>query len=362
MVVFSTTSKLPVYYDIYDGSINDKTGFLNVLDHYRNLGFDIDKTFFIIDRGFYSKQNIETLLELKIKFLLAVTSTYIHVQEKIKEIGDISSGRKHMIPMKNDICFGASAPYGIYDGKINLFLFKTLERRKLDEIKLNQKLERIEQVLSKKQRLDDLDDIKIFYEDVNEELTKSDYKFALTYYDFKLDEEKKVVEYKREEDKLDELSNSLGYFTFISNVMEKKPEEVLYLYKFRSRSEQAFDSLKCDLDNEKIRTHNENTRRGKLFVSFLTLIYKCYIENKIFEHQDKYDEEKKKGKPKILNLEKKTPSQMLRDLALLRTTDAYTKKDFELEYEPSKMQTTMLELFNIDKDYVKTTLKELSKK
>lgn len=69
-VLFGQNQELPVYYDRYPGNITDVQTLHNLLKTFKAL--DIKTLSYVLDKGFYSKTNVDDLLARKDKFLLAV--------------------------------------------------------------------------------------------------------------------------------------------------------------------------------------------------------------------------------------------------------------------------------------------------
>ncbi|OKY52241.1 IS1634 family transposase, partial [Megasphaera cerevisiae] len=70
LLIFGETSGLPFYYRKLAGNIPDVKTVTHLLDDLDILGFS--KTKFVMDRGFYSAQNINGLYQEHVKFLVGV--------------------------------------------------------------------------------------------------------------------------------------------------------------------------------------------------------------------------------------------------------------------------------------------------
>jgi transposase len=354
IVVYGTQSELPLYYEVYDGSINDKTGFLKVLEHLKDLGFKLKDMTFMMDRGFYTGKNIDILNELKLKYIICLYTTYANVREVIKSVGNISNDIENYIEVGGQQFYGKKVPI---KGNPNsaYYLFQLSERRDKDMNTLSRKMTKIDEKLDKaienkiKPYLsgDETYDI-----DVHEELTKSEETFAKKYYLLDYNEDGSLKSYTHNKVALRELTNTFGYFAFLSNISKLTLLLCIFYYKFRAKSEQAFDSFKCDMDNTKLRTHNVCTRDGKLFVSFLRLILKCYIEKRISDYDKRYINSTKVEKNAMVCLKTQTPHQLLQDLNLVCATNIYKKSYGEISMVLSKKQREMFSLFDIDSTYL----------
>ncbi|KRL11907.1 transposase [Schleiferilactobacillus perolens] len=74
LVVYGGQSGLPFYYRQLSGSIPDVKTVINLLDDLEVLG--IDKAKLVIDRGFYSKVNIDALLGQHLKLLIGIQTVF----------------------------------------------------------------------------------------------------------------------------------------------------------------------------------------------------------------------------------------------------------------------------------------------
>ncbi|GAB6276005.1 MAG: hypothetical protein SAMD01599839_05450 [Rectinema sp.] len=73
-MLYGDVSRLPVYYRTLPGNIADVTTIRTLLTDIDLL--KLDKVKLVLDRGFYSEENINDLYHHHYKFLIAVPSTY----------------------------------------------------------------------------------------------------------------------------------------------------------------------------------------------------------------------------------------------------------------------------------------------
>ena len=74
-----------------------------------------------------------------------------------------------------------------------------------------------------------------------------------------------------------------GYFVLISNEV-KDPIEALHLYRTRDVVEKAFGNLKERLNCRRTLVSSDASLEGKLFVTFVSLIYLSYIKEQMQKH------------------------------------------------------------------------------
>ncbi len=82
---------------------------------------------------------------------------------------------------------------------------------------------------------------------------------------------------------IDEAKKNYGYFALISNEV-KDPIEALELYRNKDLIEKAFGNLKERLNFRRTRVSSESSLDGKLFVTFVALIYLSYVKKKMQEN------------------------------------------------------------------------------
>jgi transposase len=71
-------------------------------------------------------------------------------------------------------------------------------------------------------------------------------------------------------------SDRAGYWVILTNC-EKDAASALDAYRERSLVESQFDDMKNDLELRRLRTHNQDTMRGRAFVQFLALVLTAQI-------------------------------------------------------------------------------------
>ena len=66
--------------------------------------------------------------------------------------------------------------------------------------------------------------------------------------------------------------------------MDATPEDTLFHYRAKDVVEKLFDQIKCDMEGNRIRTHNEQTTDGKVFVTFVACVIRTYLLNKLTQY------------------------------------------------------------------------------
>lgn len=220
-------TKLPLYFRYVAGNINDVSTLKNTIQEIKQLG--IKTNISIIDAGYYSENNILDLYSNNIDFLIRLPAGRIIyknlVQEHIKDIENIKYATKYN---KRGL-FIKKVPIKLYEDKNNAFAYIVCDPER--------KGKEVSKILLNK----DVDtDISI----------------------------------------LEDSLNNCGIFILVSN-LNIDINEIISLYYSRQIVEQLFGITKNDLNILPIRIHSEDTFRGFMLLTFMSLIVYLIIKNNL---------------------------------------------------------------------------------
>ncbi len=260
-VGYDVKNREPLFYEKYPGSIVDVTQLKLMLNKaqgygYKNVGF-------ILDRGYFSKQNLEHMDQCGYSFVIMVKGMADLVSELILE-NKGSFENKRACDMDG---------YGVYGKTVKRRLYESDRKERYFHIYHNISKEASERLhfeedLKKMQ--------KYMMEHQGEEIDFGP-KFRKYYY-LHYDEEGKVFVYPEENTEVTERElNLCGYFVIITS-SRMTAKEALHLYKSRDFSEKAFRGDKSYLGDKSMRTHHVESTSAKIFVEFVAMI----IRNKIY--------------------------------------------------------------------------------
>ena len=273
-LVFGEESRLPFYYRKLAGNVPDVKTIQELLRELDVLGYE--KVKLVMDRGYYSAENINALFKKHLKFLCGTSSALSFAREFIREIG---SKRDH---------------YEYYNSNLELYVFtKTIawdyeqERQYKGDVVKEERRMYLHLYFNPDKFSDDgkafnrkLDTLK------NELLSghrmpehEKDYK---KYFEIK-ETPKRGVSLTVKQDAVDAAHERYGFFVLISNEV-KDPVTALSLYRMRDVVEKAFWNVKERLNLKRTMTSSESSLDGKLFVEFVALIYLSYIQKKMEEN------------------------------------------------------------------------------
>ena len=260
--MYDTYNKEPLFYEQYPGSIVDISQLQYMLKKAEGYGYK--KVGFILERGYFGRENIRYMDECGYDFVIMVNGMSESVRRVILENkGEFESIRKYNI--RKYKTFGKTIKKKIYisDEKERYFRIYYSDQKACSEH---------EQIEAKIDRMTKyLNSLK------GEKATVGDgYKkyFKLEIYE---DDGTFICARERTEVIQEEI-DLCGYFVIVTS-KQMTAEEALELYKSRDVSEKLFRGDKSYLGNRSLRVQSDEAANAKIFVEFVALIVrsKMYV-------------------------------------------------------------------------------------
>jgi hypothetical protein len=222
LYIYSATSKMPVYYKLLPGNIREVKAFKNSL-----LKAGLQKTVIVADKGFYSKANIELLLQESLQFIIPLRRDNGLIEYSAINANTFKDAANYFQHEKRIIWYKRYA----VEGQLLLHLF-------LDE------------GLRVKEEGDYLSRIKTHPEDYS------------------------IEGYHSKKDRF-------GTIAMLTNLTGTQ-QEVYQTYKGRMAIEVMFDGMKNIMDADHTYMQDEQTLQGWMFVNHIVLQWyqHLYIELK----------------------------------------------------------------------------------
>ena len=255
-MIFGESTKIPVYYNVYPGSIPDKSYLDYMLRDSEEIGLKYFKL--VMDKGFFSKYNLQRLNKEALRFIVSIPN-HQNVPKRI-----ISENNQMQYDSNNSL--GAGKPYAKcvtitdYGFRCNVHVFFNTMKFHDESETLFSNLEKREQVLRTMSN------------------KPSEPQAYDRYFIFE-DHKNKPFTFKRNTERINESISTLGYFLILTTDFELTSNEVLEIYRRKDVVEKCFDNLKNALDMKRMRTHTNETSDGKIFVAFVSLILRSILEN-----------------------------------------------------------------------------------
>lgn len=261
---------IPVMYDIYPGSIVDVTTLKNTIKKIDAYGVK-DYTL-VMDRGFFSKGNIEELLHEEIPFIMPATMTLNSVKQLMSSAQKDIDNPKYLHKFNKEPMFVKPVTLVEKDSekneiKLNGYCFYDPKRahdiKNAFYIRLHDVKEKIE-----KTKITGLKNAKqVFYERA---------KAMASFYSWEIVDDHFKVKIKK--NAVSQRINRMGKFFLFYNG-ELDWTECLTIYRERDVVEKGFKTMKNDIQSLPLNTKKDSTTKGFLFVCFIGLIMRMRLLN-----------------------------------------------------------------------------------
>ena len=272
-MVFGEESNLPFYYRELAGNIPDSKTVKNLLADLNVLG--IPKVKLVMDRGFYSEENINGLFKDHIKFLIAARISLKFIKSNLDPIYETFRSFEHysekydlyaqtvqskwtyveMRPNKGDTV--------TMEKRVYLHYYFNIDKAAEDEKAFDRKLIKLQRELESEKRVME-----------NEKLYKK-------YFEIKTTPKRGTKVFVKQDIILKE-KRYYGYFALMSNeAMDAMT--ALEVYRNKDVVEKAFGNLKDRLNMRRTLVSSQQSLNGKMFTEFIALIYLSYIKKQMQE-------------------------------------------------------------------------------
>jgi len=252
-MLFGQKSALPVYYHRIPGSISDVSTLRNLLLTFKTL--DVTRMHYVMDKGFYSRKNVDALVENRDRFTLSVPLTNKWLLEAIDDVYENIHGPDGYRKLDDEILYVHSRLYswGKQKRRCYLHMYYNATNRARDVDKFNEKL------LQYKAEIESgkpVADHQKAYEDFIIQKTTPKRGLQVSFNSVAVSQH---------------ISRYAGFQALLSNGI-KDPVEAMRVYRDKDAVEKCFDDLKNSLDMKRLRMHTAATVDGRLFVQFIALI------------------------------------------------------------------------------------------
>lgn len=270
-LVFGETSNLPFYYRKLAGNIPDSKTVRNLLADLDVLGFS--KVKLVMDRGFYSKENVNGLLKNHVKFLVAVKVSLVFIRKELDAIyNDFRSfeqySEKYELYGRTVRTTWNYTQHRPYKGdtlkqskRMYIHFYYNIDRAAEEEKAFDRKLISLRQELESGKRLPE-----------HEKLYQKYFETKTT--------PKRGTKANVNVKAVNEAKRYFGFFALMTNET-MDAITALELYRNKDVVEKAFGNLKERLNMRRTLVSSEKSLDGKLFVEFIALIYLSFIKKRM---------------------------------------------------------------------------------
>ena len=258
-LAFDRTNRVPLFYEEYPGSVTDVSQFKCMIEKAEEYGYS--KIGFILDRGYFSRENIRLMDEGGHPFVIMARGCKSLVSSLVGTVRNTFETERPCLVRE----------YRAYGTTVKAKLHEDDERERWFHVIYSPSRQAAEREDVER----NIDKMRVFLESrigTDEQFGKdhTDW-FDLFYRDGKLvgvKEKSKAVKTELER---------CGYFCIITSEEMTAPE-ALTLYKGRDASEKLFQSAKTFLGGASSRVHSPEALSAKTFAEFVALV----IRNRIY--------------------------------------------------------------------------------
>ena len=259
LMVSGHESHLPLFFRTMPGSIHD----VSTMDE--SLGrldlIDARRLHMVMDKGFYSEDNVDAMYRRHMRFLVGVpftTSLSLEAVERHRNEGMASY--RHYCNVLGEELYADTEPIKWKGHRCYLHVYFDSIKAALDEKKFSHR------ILMEYEELRSGDTVKEHRKDYERFFTVRE-----------TPKRGRKVGYNQEA--IDAYrKNSVGWFVLVTNDI-KDPVRALEVYRMKDSVEKHFDDLKNDLDMKRLRIHSSSAMDGRLFIQYIALILSSQIKN-----------------------------------------------------------------------------------
>jgi transposase len=236
------STKLPLCYNRYNGSLTDKTNLSYVLENAKSVG--IDNVKFVVDGGFISEECVQNLNKHAKAFTVGIPASLDISEEMLSK--HLQGVDKYVNKLNGQeiYCVEKTIEYYGVNGRLMLFYDSMSHAQLCSE--MSGRINLLSAELKKLKRYPE-NKLKRYSQYFIITKHKTDSGF-----DFELDN-----------GNIDKLRFRKGFFLIFSTDWSASHEDTLYHYRMKDAAEKLFDQMKVDMQGNRIRTHNEKTTNGK---------------------------------------------------------------------------------------------------
>ena len=330
-IAYDKNNRVPLFYEEYPGSITDVSQFRYMIDkveqyNYKNVGF-------ILDRGYFSKDNIRYMEDNNHAFVIMVKGQNDLVSSLVLE---------HRNTFETDRNCSIRA-YRIYGKTVMARLYEDDTHLRQFHIYYNPS----RQAAEREQLEQEIDRIKLYLDKhIGEKITVP--KSYKKYFDIRFNKNDELSSYKEKADVIEAKLKVCGYFCIITSETMTAAEALIH-YKGRDVSEKLFSTDKSFIGSKSMRVQTTEALSAKIFIEFIALIIRNRIYNLL--------------KETLLKMETRqnymTVPASIRELEKIEMVRR-SNGQYRLDHAASKRQKTILSAFGMDDEDIRTLATHIS--
>lgn len=331
-MAFDTENKVPLFYEAYPGSIVDVSQLQFMLDKAHAYGYR--KVGFILDRGYFSRSNIDYMDRYGYDFIIMVKGRSNLVNALVMEHRGTFEERWSARVNQFDV-FGITIKHRLYESDEGLryfHIFHSDDKQVKERAILKANLERMEKLMEPYKG-------KVF-------TVPDSYR---TYFEVFYDQDGTFLYLKEKDDVIAKELQLCGYFVIVTS-KKMTAAEAITLYKSRDVSEKLFRGTKSYLGNKSLRVHSNESASAKIFIEFVATI----LRNRMYTLL----------KDEMVNSDKKanymTVPAAIRELEKIEITKMADGR-YRLSHAITATQKAILRAFGLDAADIKNMASQIDR-
>ena len=329
-IAMDETNRVPLFYEEYPGSVTDVSQLTFMVDKVIEYGYK--KIGFILDRGYFSKENITYIDANDYSFIIMCKGCKSLVSSIVMEQrGKFETDRNSAI--RSYKVYGTTVVSKLYedDSRDRYFhIFYNPSKQAAERERCEQRVEKLRQFLDK-------------------HIGKKE-KFGKTYHDyFRIHYNKKgiLVGIDERHDVVEKELQLCGYFCIITSE-KMTASNALIQYKGRDISEKLFRADKSFIGSKSERVQTTQSMSSKIFIEFVALIVRNRIYNLLKEQMIRLETRQKYM----------TVPAAIRELEKIEMVRR-NGKAYKLDHAVTKTQKIILSSFGLDEASINASADEI---
>lgn len=330
-IAMDKTNRVPLFYEEYPGSVTDVSQFTFMVNKVIEYGYK--KIGFILDRGYFSKENIRYIDENGYTFIIMCKGCKALVSSLVlQKCGTFETKRESAIRAYK--VYGITTTAKLYEDDTEeryFHIYYNPSKQAAEREHLEQRIEKLRQFMEK-------------------HIGKEE-KFGKTYQEyFRLHYDQKGC-FRGADERTDVIERELqlcGYFCIITSE-KMTATQALVQYKGRDISEKLFRSDKTFIGSKSERVQSSQSISSKIFIEFVALIVRNRIYNLLKEQMIRMETRQKymTVPAAIRELEK---------IEMVRRNNG----TYKLDHAVTKTQKIILSSFGLDETDISRSAEEYS--
>lgn len=337
-IAYDSKNGDPLLYEEYPGSIVDISQLQCMIQKVNSFGYtDVG---FVLDRGYFSDENIHYMDKNGYSFIMMIKGCKSIISDYINRVsGTFEKNYSYRIGEYETSGITVEGPLLKHDIKNRyIHIYYNDKKAASERDVLEKKIQRIEELLKK------------HYGTQYIPSKESEHYFDIMYY------------HEGEEDRtfqcavprtsvINKEVALCGYFAIVTSE-QMSARDALLAYKSRDASEKLFRADKSFLGDSSSRVHSTESMKAKILIEFVALIVRNRIYRALMDEMEETGERRNYM----------TVPAAVRELEKIEIIRYGSSSVYRQDHAVTKTQKTILKAFDIDANYMKAKIEELSQR